>query len=234
MNSLSTLSREPLLWIALTVGLYLAAQRLQKALGGFALLNPVLIAGAILALFLGSTGIPLVDYDRGGQWIHFLLGPATVALAVPLFNRLHQIRQSLMPVLVSVAAGAVTAAGSAAGISRALGASATTVLSMTPKSVSTPIAIGVAEKIGADPGRTVLFVVVTGILGAMTGTGLFRLLGIRDRRAQGMALGVAAHGIGTSRAVEIGETEGAFASLAMGLTGLLTAVLLPFAVRLFR
>jgi len=219
--------------IFLTVGVFALAARLQKRLGGSALVHPVLLAAAGIAIFLRGFDIPLEHYRKGADFIHLLLGPATVALAVPLFRQVSRIRESLLPVLASVLTGAVVASGSAVGIAHLLGASRTTLLSLAPKSVSTPIAIGVSESIGGKPGLAVLCVVVTGILGAVTGAGFFRLLRIRDERAIGLGFGVAAHGIGTSRALQLGETQGAFSSLAMGLTGLVTAVLLPVFVGLF-
>lgn len=218
--------------LSLTVGAFVLGQRLQKRLGGSPLLQPVLFASLTIALFLWFTGIPGPAYRVGADLVHHLLGPATVALAVPLYRQLGRVRSSLLPVLVSVLAGAVTACGVAVGVAKLLGASSLTLLSIAPKSVSTPIAIGVSEAIGGDPGRAVLCVVFTGILGAVTGAGFFRLLGIRDARAIGLGFGVSAHGIGTSRALQLGETEGAFSGLAMGLTGLVTAVLLPVAMRL--
>jgi len=219
--------------IFLTLGSYVLAVRSQRRLGGSQLANPVLVSSAAIALFLHLSKIPLDHFRRGADFIHILLGPATVALAVPLFHQVGRLRQSLVPVLGSVLFGALVASGSAVAIARSLGASRTTMLSLAPKSVSTPIAIGISESIGGSPGLTVLCVVVTGILGAATGAGFFRLLRIRDPRAIGLGLGVASHGIGTSRALQMGEIQGAFSSLAMGLTGLLTAVLLPIFVRLW-
>lgn len=218
--------------LAITLTAFVLAQQLQKRLGNSPLLQPVLIASIAIALFLYLTRIPVANYRQGANLVHHLLGPATVALAVPLYRQIGRIRASLVPVLGSILLGSVTAAGSAVGIARLLGASRLTLLSIAPKSVSTPIAIGVSEAIGGDPGRAVLCVVLTGILGAVTGAGFFRLLRIRDPRAAGIGLGVSAHGIGTSRALQMGETEGAFASLAMGLTGLVTAVLLPIFVHI--
>lgn len=216
--------------LALTLGAFALARRLQRGLGGHPLLQPVLLASVGIAASLHLGKVPIEHYRKGADLIHILLGPATVALAVPLYRQIGRVRASLIPVLGSILAGSVVAAGSAVGIARLLGATRLTLLSIAPKSVSTPIAIGVSQSIGGDPGRAVLCVVFTGILGAVTGAGFFRLLRIRDPRAVGIGMGVSAHGIGTSRAVQLGETEGAFSSLAMGLTGLVTAVLLPLFV----
>lgn len=232
-TELEEFSRSVPFGIFLTVGLFVFATRVQKRVGGSPWLHPVLIGAGSITLGLHLFGIPLEHYRKGADFIHILLGPATVALAVPLFRQVSRIRESLFPVLASVLAGSIAASGSAVGIAHLLGASRTTLLSLAPKSVSTPIAMGLSESIGGDPGRTVLFVAFTGILGAVAGAGFFRLLRIRDERAIGIGFGVASHGVGTSRALQLGETQGAFSSLAMGLTGLGTAVLLPVFVRLF-
>lgn len=228
------LAATPLLGAALTIGAFALFARLQRRLGGHPLAGPVLPAAAVIAALLHFTGTPEASYASGARLIHFLLGPATVALALPLHSQIEHVRRSLVPVLVATAAGAAVAAGSAVGIAWALGAPPAMLLSLAPKSVTTPIALGIAEKIGGDPGSTMVFVLLTGTAGAMTGTGIFRMLRIRDERAVGLGLGVASHGIGTSRAVQVGETAGAFSSLAMGLTGAITAVLLPLVVRLLR
>lgn len=219
--------------LVLVLGAFAAASRLQKRAGGTPLLHPVLVASGALALALHVAGVPLGHFRRGADLVHLLLGPATVALAVPLYRQMARVRRSLVPVLGSVLVGAVTAAASAAAIAHLMGASRTTALSLSPKSVTTPIAMALAESIGGDPGVAVLSVTATGILGAILGAGFFHLLRIRDPRAIGIGFGTAAHGVGTSRALELGETEGAFSSLAMGLTGLVTAGLLPWFVRLF-
>lgn len=216
----------------LAVGAYVAACRFRRFLGPLAFLPPVLVAAVAVAVGLHLSGVPLAHFRRGADTIHALLGPATVALAVPLYQEVSRIRQSLLPVLASVAVGAVAAAAGAAWIAHLLGASPATVLSVAPKSVTTPIAMSLSESIGGVPGTTILCVAGTGILGAVAGSGFFRILGVRDPRAVGLGLGVAAHGIGTSRAFQLGGTEGAFSGLAMGLTGFLTAVLLPIFVRL--
>ena len=231
-NGLASLTASIPFGLGLTLGAFVLGQRLQKRLGNSPLLQPVLFASIAIALFLYFTKIPVANYRQGANLVHHLLGPATVALAVPLYHQVARIRASLVPVLGSILLGSVTASGSAVVIAHLLGASRLTLLSIAPKSVSTPIAIGVSEAIGGDPGRAVLCVVFTGILGAVTGAAFFRSLRIRDPRAIGIGLGVSAHGIGTSRALQLGETEGAFSSLAMGLTGLVTAVLLPLFVRL--
>ncbi len=228
---LRDLSASPLFGLVLTLVPFFLATRLQRRMGGHPLFNPVLPAIIAISVFLLLLKVPAERYFTGAQLINFLLGPATVALAVPLYGQIHRIRSTLFPVLSAIVAGSVTAAGSAALLAHLLGASFMTTLSIAPKSISTPIAMGVSEKIGGDPGLTVLFVVATGVLGAMIGSGVFRILRIRDVRAIGLGMGVSSHGIGTSRALQIDEMAGAFSSLAMGLTGIVTAVLLPIFVR---
>ena len=217
----------------LTVGSYALAARFQKRMGGTPLLHPVLVGSGAAAVCLWAFHIPVERFRRGADMINILLGPATVALAIPLYRQVSRIRSSLVPVLGSVLAGSVVASASAVAIARCLGATTVTSLSLAPKSVTTPIAMAVSEAIGGDPGLAALAVVATGILGAVAGAGFFRLMKIKDSRAIGLGFGVASHGVGTSRAIQLGETEGAFSSLAMGLAGLLTAVFLPFCVRLF-
>jgi len=222
--------QSPLFFLTLTLTAYVGAIKLQERLNNSPLLHPVLVAALALAGGLKISGITYATYFQGGFFVHFLLGPATVALAIPLYTQLHQIKRALWPIMVSVTVGSFVAVLSALGITYWLHGSHSTMLSIAPKSVTTPIAIAVSEKIGGNPEVTVICVVCTGILGAMMGPWFLTKLGIRDPRAAGLGLGVAAHAMGTSRAVQMGETAGAFASLAMGLTGFLTALLLPLAL----
>ena len=221
------LAASPLLGLTLTLLAYQFAFWLFKRSGQRAWANPVLIAIFIITLFLSATQTPYARYFEGAQFVHFLLGPATVALAVPLFAYWNRLKRMAFPLVVALLAGSATAAFSAMAIARALGASPETVFSLAPKSVTTPIAMGIAEQIGGLPSLTAVLVVLTGILGAIGFPALFRTLGIRDHVAQGFAVGLAAHGLGTARAFLVSEEMGAFSALAMGLNGILTAVLLP-------
>lgn len=221
------LAANPLLGLTLTLAAYVGAYRLYRRAGGHPLVNPVLVAVVALALLLAATDTRYADYFEGAQFVHFMLGPATVALAVPLYNQFHHVRRSALAIVVALAAGSVTAALSAVGIGWALGASRETLLSLAPKSVTTPVAMGIAEQIGGLPSLTAVLVILTGIIGAVCATWVLDLAGIRDWRARGLAVGVAAHGIGTARALQLNEVAGAFSSLAMGLNALATAVLLP-------
>ncbi|MDK9724546.1 MAG: LrgB family protein [Sterolibacteriaceae bacterium MAG5] len=221
------LAASPLLGLTLTLLAYQAAVWVNKRCGGHPLANPVLIAVAALVALLTLTGTPYRTYFDGAQFVHFLLGPATVALAIPLYAQLDRLKRMAGPLLAALLAGSVTAALSAVLIGKALGASDATLYSLAPKSVTTPIAMGIAERLGGLPSLTAVLVILTGILGAVGAQGLYSLMKCRDAAVQGFAMGVASHGIGTARAFQLGEQNGAFAALAMGLNGLLTAALLP-------
>ena len=221
------LSASPLLGLTITLLAYVFALWLFRRSGQQAWANPVLIAIFVIILFLWASDIPYARYFEGAHFIHFLLGPATVALAVPLFAHWKRLKRMAFPLIVALIAGSATAAFSAMAIAKALGATPETIYSLAPKSVTTPIAMGVAEQIGGVASLTAVLVILTGILGAITFPSLFRVLGVRDPAAQCFAVGVAAHGLGTARAFLISEEMGAFSALAMGLNGLLTAVALP-------
>lgn len=224
------LSASPLLGLTITLLAYQAAFAIFKRSGGHPLANPVLIAMSLLVAFLMLTGTTYDTYFTGAQFVHFLLGPATVALAIPLYTHFRKVREMAMPIVIGLFAGSVTAIVSAIGVARLLGASLPTQLSLAPKSVTTPIAMGIAERIGGIPSLTAVMVIVTGIIGAVGARYLFDWLRVEDPAVRGFAMGVASHGIGTARAFQISEQTGAFSALAMGLNGALTALLLPLLV----
>lgn len=226
------LTASPLLGLSVTLLAYLAGVWLFKRSGQKPLCNPVLIAIVLISLLLWATGTPYQRYFDGAQFIHFLLGPATVALAVPLHAYWRRLRQMALPLVVALFAGSATAAFSAMGLAWLFGASPETIFSLGPKSVTTPIAMGVAEQIGGIPSLTAVLVILTGILGAMGFPAFFRLLRIRNHAMQGFAVGLTAHGLGTARAFMVSEEMGAFSALGMGLNGVLTAVLLPLLLSL--
>ena len=221
------LAASPLLGLTITLLAYVLALAVHQRYRRHPLTNPVLLAVVLLVTLLLLTDTPYPSYFAGAQFVHFLLGPATVALAIPLYAQLGRVRAMRWPVLLGVAAGALTAVVSAVGSAWLLGASVPTQLSLAPKSVTTPIAMAVAERIGGIASLTAVLVIVTGIVGAVIAPALFRLLRVQDHAIQGFALGVTAHGIGTARALQISEEAGAFAALAMGLNGVVTALLLP-------
>jgi predicted murein hydrolase (TIGR00659 family) len=187
----------------------------------------VLVAGTALALMLELTGTAYRTYFDGAQFINFLLGPAVVALAVPLHRRRAEIRAAAGPLLAGIGVGALVGIASAAGIAWLLGASDAVVVSAAPKSVTTPVAIGLAEQLDGIPALTAALAVATGVLGAVIGPRLLTLVGVRDPRATGLALGVASHGIGTARALQEDEEAGAFSSIGFACCAVLTALVLP-------
>ncbi|MBN2886348.1 MAG: LrgB family protein [Chromatiaceae bacterium] len=221
------LAASPLLWLTATLVVWQVALWLHGRLGRPALLNPVIVTvGALIAL-LTLSDTPYGVYFEGAQFVHFLLGPATVALAVPLYRLRAELRALAMPIGVALLFGVSVAAISAVELARLFDADTEILLSLAPKSVTTPVAMGIAEKLGGIPALTAALVVLTGLTGALLGVGTLRLLGIRDPVATGLALGTAAHGIGTARAFQLGPREGALSGLAMALAAVLTALLLP-------
>ncbi|MGB5649307.1 MAG: LrgB family protein [Sedimenticolaceae bacterium] len=226
------LSASPLLGLTVTLVAYSLAYRLYIYANSNPLLNPVITAVVSLICFLLLTDTPYAAYFEGGQFVHFLLGPATVALAVPLYKQCANLKKLWLPVSVGLLAGISIGALSSVGIARMLGASLQTQLSLAPKSVTAPVAMGISEQIGGLPSLTAVLVVVTGILGAVLGSKLFELMRIRDDAVKGVAMGVAAHGIGTARAFQISSEMGAFSGLAMALSAFATAVILPWLLSL--
>jgi predicted murein hydrolase (TIGR00659 family) len=222
------LSTSPLLGLTLTLLAYQAAFWVYKRVGFHPLANPVLISVAILAALLLATGTPYQTYFDGAQFVHFLLGPATVALAIPLHAQWPRLKAMAAPLLIALIVGSLTAALSAWGIGALLGGSRESLMSLAPKSVTTPIAMGVAERIGGLPSLTAVLVISTGIIGAVFARSLYKWLRIEDHAVRGFAIGIASHGIGTARAFQVSEQAGAFAALAMGLNGLITALSLPW------
>ncbi|MEN7528529.1 MULTISPECIES: LrgB family protein [unclassified Cupriavidus] len=221
------LAASPLIGLTATLIAYVFAFRIYERARFSPLANPVMISVALLVTVLTVTGTPYKTYFDGAQFVHFLLGPATVALAVPLYTQLPKLRSNVLPLLIGLVAGSLAAVVSAVGVAYALGASPEVVRSLAPKSVTIPIAMGVSEKIGGLPSLTAVLVMATGIIGAISATGLLNLLRVRDYTVRGFATGVAAHGIGTARAFQVSQEAGAFAALGMGLNGVLTAILVP-------
>ena len=227
------LSANPLLWLTATMLAYIAGHWLYRKSGENPLVNSVAIAVIVLIALLWATDTDYTRYFDGAQFVHFMLGPAVVALAVPLYENRRKVRRTILPIVLALLAGSTTAVVSAVGIAVALGASMETVTSLAPKSVTSPIAMGIAERIGGLPSLTAGLVIITGILGATIGTPLFNAMGVKDWRARGFAMGVTAHGIGTARAFQVDEIAGTFAAIALGLNGVVTAILVPLLIVLF-
>jgi len=226
------LSTTSLLWLTLTLAAYQGGQWLFRRLGCSPLLNPVLIAIIVLLILLQATGTDYQTYFNGAQFIHFLLGPATVALAIPLYREIELIKKAFVPIMITLLVGSLTAIVSAVGIAWLLGGEKVLLLTLAPKSATTPIAMGISEQIGGLPSFTAVAVVITGISGAVFGDFILDRCHIRDETARGMALGLTSHGLGTAHALQRNRVAGAFAALAMALNGLLTAVLLALLVGL--
>ncbi len=223
---ISGLLQTPLFGVGLTLLVYALAQWLYRRTHKI-LLNPVLVSIVAIILILLSCGIPYQDYAQGGDLVLFLLGPSVVALALPLYQRRRDILKRKKSIFVGIAAGAVASIVSASGLAYLLGGSRPVVLSLAPKSVTTPIAISIVEKIGGLAPLTAALVVLTGCLGAVCGPEFCRKLGIRSPVATGLAVGTASHGIGTARMLEVDRLAGAAAGLAIGLNGLMTTFLVP-------
>lgn len=223
---------QPLLWIVLTILAFIFSRWLNRKLGGLSLFHPVLISMGLLIGLLLLTGTDYDTYFEGAQFIHFLLGPATVALAVPLYDYSDRIRRIWLPLLIATLSGALVAIVSATGIAWLLGGEPRVILTLAPKSVTSPIAIGIVEKIGGYPSMAAGLVLITGILGCVMAPWIFRLLRIDNDIARGFTLGLAAHGLGTAYGFGLSSLVGAFAGLAMGVTGLVTAFLVPLLLSL--
>ncbi|MDO9144844.1 LrgB family protein [Rhodoferax sp.] len=231
------LSATPLFGLSATLVVYVLAQAVYARLEQPAWANPVLWSVVILASLLTVTRVDYPTYFSGAQFIHFLLGPAVVALAWPLWERLAALREHWRALLAAALAGGVAASGSALLLGWLVDLPQDVVLSLAPKSVTAPVAMGIADKIGGIPALAAVFAVVTGMVGALSGKALFALLKIptdaNGWMARGFSLGTAAHGIGAARAMQVNPDAGAFAGLALGLQVVLAALLIPMLFQLF-
>jgi predicted murein hydrolase (TIGR00659 family) len=219
------LAAEPLVWLTVTLAAYACADWISERLGRHPLVNPVAISAAVLIGLLSLTATDYPVYFEGAQFVHFLLGPATVALAVPLWRNGAAVRRALLPIAAALVAGSLTAVASALAVAWLLGAPGPVLASLAPKSVTAPIAMGLAEQLGGIPSLSAVLVIATGILGAVIVTPLMNALRIRDFAARGFAVGVTSHGIGTARAFQVNELAGTFAGIGMGLNGAVTALI---------
>ena len=226
------LAASPLLGLTMTLCAYVCAYWVYGRCRFSPLANPVAIAIALVCLVLAVSGMSYREYFSGAQFVHFLLGPATVALAIPLARQVPRLRRSFLPLFCGLLAGSATAIVSAVGIMLLLGGSQQIAISIGPKSATTPIAMAVSEKLGGLPALTAILVIGTGIFGAVIARFLFNWMRIDSAQVRGFALGVAAHGIGTARAFQVSPEMGAFAGLGMGLNGIFTAFLAPWLIPL--
>ena len=228
------LSQGPLLWLAATLAAYALGDAAYRVSGKSPLVNAVPVAVVILAGLLWTTGTTYATYFEGAQFVHFLLGPATVALSLPLWDARRHVRRAVLPILAALVTGSLTAMVSTLLIARAFGVTGEMLASLSAKSTTAPVAIGIAEAVGGSPTLTAVLVILTGVTGAIVATPLLNALGLTDWRARGFAVGVAAHGLGTARAMQVHPVAGAFAGLGMGMNAILTAILAPVILNLFR
>ncbi|WP_321337835.1 LrgB family protein [Breoghania sp.] len=227
------LHETPLLWLTITLAAYTIADSVSVLARRHPISNPIIIATALIIAALVMTGTDYKTYFGGAQFVHFILGPATVALAIPLVDNFKQIRRAAIPITLALVAGSATAIITAVGTAWLLGAPHELLMSLAPKSVTTPIAMGLSETLGGLPSLTAVLVVTTGIFGAIAVAPLMNVLKITDPAARGFAVGLASHGMGTARAFQANVLAGSFAGLAMGLNGLMTALLVPLLTLLF-
>lgn len=213
--------------IALTFIVFLASRQLQRRAGGIALLNPILISIILLIIILTAGGVDYTSYSEGGQFIEFWLKPAVVALGVPLYRQLENIRRQMIPLLLAELAGCIVGIVSVVVVAQLLGATREVIVSLAPKAVTTPIAMEIASTVGGIPSLTAAVVVCTGIFGGMAGFKMVKMSRIKSPIAGGLSIGTASHAVGTVSAMERGERYGAFSSLGLTLNGLLTALLAP-------
>ena len=221
------LQTTPLFWLTATLGAFLIADEVSKRARRHPLVNPVLIAVALVALLLKISGTPYKTYFDGAQFVHFLLGPATVALGVPLYRNFALVRKNALPMAAALLVGAVVAIVSSVALAGWVGAPREALVSLAPKSVTAGVAMAVSEKLGGLPPLTAVLVILTGVIGAVVVTPLMNALGVRDYAARGFAAGLASHGIGTARAYTVDPVAGVFAGVAMGLNAVVTPALVP-------
>jgi putative effector of murein hydrolase len=225
------LASTPLFGLTATLAVYVAAHALHLRTGAAPWANPVLWSVVAIAAFLLLSGTPYPAYFAGAQFVHVLLGPAVVALGWPLWERRAELRARGLPLLAAGVAGGVAAALSAVALGWALGLPVEVLRSLAPKSVTAPVAMGIAERIGGIPALAAVFAVLTGMVGALSARWLFDGLGLRDWAVRGFALGTAAHGIGAARALQVHADAGAYAGLALGIQVLTASVWLPLVAR---
>lgn len=209
-----------------SVGAYLFGIWVKKKTG-LPFLNPLLTAILAVILFLSVFQISYEEYNRGASYLSYFLTPATVCLAIPLYRQLELLRKNLLAVSAAIITGVLGSAGSIFIMAKAFGLHHTHYVSLLPKSITTAIGMGVSEEAGGIVTLTVVSIIITGILGNMIADWLFAFFKIEEPVARGLALGTAAHAIGTAKALELGEIEGAMSSLAIAVAGLLTVIIVP-------
>jgi predicted murein hydrolase (TIGR00659 family) len=221
------LQATPLFWLTATLAAFIVADSLARAAHRHPLVNPVAIAILLLGALLALTGTDYRTYFNGAQFVHFLLGPATVALGVPIYTNLALVKRNFWPLAAALVVGAVVAIMSAVLVAKGLGAPRPVLIALAPKSITAGVAMAVTEGLGGAAPLTGVLVIATGILGAIIVTPLMNMLGVTDYAARGFAVGLASHGIGTARAFAVDPVAGVFAGLAMGLNAVVTPAVIP-------
>lgn len=225
------LSASPIFAIGLTLSAFFAGNWLFARIGRPLWMPPVVLSAVMLAVVIAVLSVDYIRYQEGARWIAVLLGPATVALGIPLYQQIHHIRAMWLPIVVTLPLAATLAAVYAVVIAWAMGAPPEVLASLAPKSVTAPIAIGITEQLGGSVPLMMGGLLITGVVATLCVDLLAKWLPVEDERILGFALGLNGHAIGTARAFEISHTAGAFASLGMGLTGIFTALILPLVFR---
>ncbi len=212
--------------LALVVGTYIAATILYKKTH-LSILHPLLTSIFVIIVILEFLDIEYASFQQGSHLIHFMLGPSVVALGYVLFEQMKYLKGNVVSILTSVFVGAIVGIISVIAIGKLMGADQSLIATLQPKSVTTPIAMGISEKNGGIPSLTAVIVVAVGIFGSIVGPAVMKVLGIESRIAKGLALGASSHGVGTAAAIQLGAVEGALSGLAIGLMGIMTAILVP-------
>ncbi len=225
------LSTAPLIWLTLTLCIWIGASELSRRLNRNPLANPVLTSILLLSLIMTVFEIPYGQFFQGAQFVHFLLGPATVAIAVPLFRQWEQVKRLLLPIAAALVVGSLAAITSVIVFGNVFGLSQEVMISFLPKSATAGVAMAISASLGGNPSLTAVLVIITGIVGALIVTPFMNLMRIRDYAARGFAVGLTSHGIGTARAYEVDETAGLFAGIAMALNAVATSAMVPLAAR---
>jgi len=228
------LASSPLFGLTATVTTYVLAHALHERLGRAPWSNPVMLSVIVLGTLLLATGTPYPVYFAGAQFVHVLLGPAVVALGWPLWQRRAELRRRALPLAAGALVGGGVASGVAVGAGWALGLPTPILLSLAPKSVTAPVAVGIAERLSGVPALAAAFTLLTGIVGASSAKYLLDGMGVRDWAVRGFALGTASHGIGAARALSVHPDAGAYAAVGLGLQVLFASFLIPMVAALFR
>ena len=226
--------KTPVWGLLATLGAYQIGLAINRLTKGNVLANPVLVAVSLLVVFLGVAHVPYQSYFAGARLVHFLLGPATVALALPMYRNLHHIRRTAGALVPALFAGSAVSAGVAFLIGKYSGAAPVVTTSLIAHSATTPIAMSISTGLGGDPALTATFTLFTGIVGVLLVRLISSLTRVTDARAQGLAAGTAGHGLTTAHMLSINETAGAFGGLAIGMNGVLTALIAPILASLMR